>query len=308
MGSTAKRGLRYPEATALANTLHTQIKNLADDTDFLVDYTSIPGTGNMQRINNVAMFQESGSNLTGYIVVQTNFTFVDVMTRLHITGWCYQLKNNVIDITATFYPYSGSGNTEYVDIINNGSMNMQFVALYKRNSDNKVAIVMFPDTASNYWQYPKLVVDAMTGHSFQDPAVFKTGWSISRQTSLGAYTLLSSPSAAVKKWALAEDTGWINATLLNGWTNYASGFALGGYRRKAGVVYLQGLLVNGAPPGGGAIFQLPPGYRPAATHLCVNYNNGGAGRFDIDSGGNVSYQLGAAGWYSIAGVSFPCDQ
>src|SRR6478736_49691 len=276
MGSTAKRGLRYPEATALANTLHTQIKNLADDTDFLVDYTSIPGTGNMQRINNVAMFQESGSNLTGYIVVQTNFTFVDVMTRLHITGWCYQLKNNVIDITATFYPYSGSGNTEYVDIINNGSMNMQFVALYKRNSDNKVAIVMFPDTASNYWQYPKLVVDAMTGHSFQDPAVFKTGWSI--------------------------------ATLLNGWTNYASGFALGGYRRKAGVVYLQGLLVNGAPPGGGAIFQLPPGYRPAATHLCVNYNNGGAGRFDIDSGGNVSYQLGAAGWYSIAGVSFPCDQ
>jgi hypothetical protein len=33
MGTTPRRGLRYPESTVLANTLHTQIKNLADDVD-----------------------------------------------------------------------------------------------------------------------------------------------------------------------------------------------------------------------------------------------------------------------------------
>lgn len=32
MGTTSQ-GLRYPESTVLANTLHTQIKNLADDVD-----------------------------------------------------------------------------------------------------------------------------------------------------------------------------------------------------------------------------------------------------------------------------------
>lgn len=31
MGTTSPKGLRYPEPTALARTLHTQIKNLADD-------------------------------------------------------------------------------------------------------------------------------------------------------------------------------------------------------------------------------------------------------------------------------------
>lgn len=33
MGTTTNRALRYPEGTVLSNTLHTQIKNLADDVD-----------------------------------------------------------------------------------------------------------------------------------------------------------------------------------------------------------------------------------------------------------------------------------
>jgi hypothetical protein len=41
MGATA-RGLRYPEATVLANTLHTQIKNLADDVQEEFDGLVIP--------------------------------------------------------------------------------------------------------------------------------------------------------------------------------------------------------------------------------------------------------------------------
>lgn len=41
MGTTNPKGLRYPEPTAEARTLHTQIKNLADDTNaVLVNYDS----------------------------------------------------------------------------------------------------------------------------------------------------------------------------------------------------------------------------------------------------------------------------
>lgn len=41
MGITSRLALRYPEATALANTIHTQIKNLAEDVDSKLDFPSI---------------------------------------------------------------------------------------------------------------------------------------------------------------------------------------------------------------------------------------------------------------------------
>lgn len=41
MGTTTNRGLRYPEGVALGNTMHTQIKNLADDVDAKFQFPNV---------------------------------------------------------------------------------------------------------------------------------------------------------------------------------------------------------------------------------------------------------------------------
>ncbi len=68
---------------------------------------------------------------------------------------------------------------------------------------------------------------------------------------------LESVSDAIGNLAIA-DTGWINLTLINGW----SSGQLPQYRRKNGVVYLKG-----RPTGGSSttIAQLPVGFRPGGS-------------------------------------------
>lgn len=63
MGTTT-RSLRYPEATVLANTLHTQIKNLADDVTTQLNAVKVEIVGRelVQQLHGGGTFSNSGSD------------------------------------------------------------------------------------------------------------------------------------------------------------------------------------------------------------------------------------------------------
>ncbi|MGB8191408.1 MAG: hypothetical protein WCF67_05785, partial [Chitinophagaceae bacterium] len=99
--------------------------------------------------------------------------------------------------------------------------------------------------------------------------------------------------------ALPDDTGWTNATLLNGFANYNDPTYQGArFRRKGGVVHIEGLVMNGAV--NGVIFQLPVGYRPAKRIIFPTIINSNIiGRIDVEANGNVLANPGNPGWTSL---------
>jgi hypothetical protein len=100
-----------------------------------------------------------------------------------------------------------------------------------------------------------------------------------------------------------EDSGWINATLLNGFQNYGAPFQGARYRKKAGVVYIEGLIKSGSA--GAVIFQLPAGYRPAQQLIFANIYSGNLmARIDVDASGNVIANPMSTAWTNISGISF----
>ncbi|MFZ5852297.1 MAG: hypothetical protein ACOYY2_13015 [Actinomycetota bacterium] len=103
---------------------------------------------------------------------------------------------------------------------------------------------------------------------------------------------------------LLDDPGWQTPSLLNGWTNYANGYAAAGYRiDRTGEVWLKGLVRSGT----GIIFTLPVGYRPTRGQLIFRVPHGatsGCARVDVDVNGNVNSSSGAANWYDLGSIRF----
>lgn len=127
------------------------------------------------------------------------------------------------------------------------------------------------------------------------------------------------------------DSGWITPELFNGWVpeSGTTGYGVAGYRKIDGVVYCRGLVENGTD---GAIFNLPSGFRPSASHTCpaimnshmnttvlssagvghahISYRTQVGGRLDLYSNGNVSYNsfgVFGNGYVSLCNVMFPAD-
>lgn len=108
-----------------------------------------------------------------------------------------------------------------------------------------------------------------------------------------------------------EDTGWINASLQNGWANYGAPFETVQYRRKNGIVYIQGFCNSaGNRAVETIIFTLPAGFRPQADkHQPILTDTGtGATRVKIQSNGEFRVNsIGASTWVSFTNISFPAD-
>lgn len=115
-----------------------------------------------------------------------------------------------------------------------------------------------------------------------------------------------------RKTALIErnmniDTGWIDATLVNGWTDFGGAWAPAAFRRKNGITYIRGLIIPGANAAGA--FNLAAGFRPGADIIMQGNTNSTsqiAGRFDILATGPVVPQ-GAVGWIAV-NCSFIAEQ
>lgn len=103
-----------------------------------------------------------------------------------------------------------------------------------------------------------------------------------------------------------RNRGWIAPTLLNGWTNFGSGYETAGYYKDAlGFIRLKGLIKGGTM--GTAAFVLPSGYRPSYRKMFPVLTSGGIGRVDIDTAGNVlimNYGTAANGYVSLDGIVF----
>lgn len=97
-------------------------------------------------------------------------------------------------------------------------------------------------------------------------------------------------------------SGWIAATLLNGWTNFGSGFANAEYRLWSdGWVELRGLIKNTvAPAATSDILILPVGYRPTAGIIYATNAAHGFGAIYTLSSGELKYQSGSITFLSIA--------
>jgi hypothetical protein len=130
----------------------------------------------------------------------------------------------------------------------------------------------------------------------------------------GTYTLRTAAAGANPiVWAtttsFAADTGWQAPTLAAGWTNFAGGFTVAGYKRDAtGRVHLRGLIQkNVAIVAGDVPFTLPAGFRPTGAEMFDRLCQDGAQkRIDVGAAGGVAVQTGTAGaaWVTLAGISF----
>jgi hypothetical protein len=103
---------------------------------------------------------------------------------------------------------------------------------------------------------------------------------------------------------------WQTPSLQNGWVIYPETTGNpptpmynppGYFKDSFGIVHLRGLVQNG----GGTIFTLPVGYRPAYRELqAVQTWNNTIGRLDVHTDGQVIMQQGNNGWFSLDGVTF----
>ena len=102
-------------------------------------------------------------------------------------------------------------------------------------------------------------------------------------------------------------TGWTTLAMQNGWYDYGGTFTTAGFRMTSyGLVILKGLEVKttSVPVSGEVLGQLPMGYRPSIAMLYENTSSTGTGRIDITAAGQILYQVGGAGFYSLDGLSF----
>jgi len=103
--------------------------------------------------------------------------------------------------------------------------------------------------------------------------------------------------------AITDDTGWNNAALQNGFLNYGDPYQIARYRRKGGIVYIEGLIKAGLTRG--VIFQLPPGYRPTKLLIfAAMISSNILGRIDIKPDGIIIADPGNTDWTNLTGISF----
>jgi Tfp pilus assembly protein PilE len=104
------------------------------------------------------------------------------------------------------------------------------------------------------------------------------------------------------------DTSWNTLPLQNSWTHYGSPYSTPKYRKTSdGVVVVQGMLKRSSAAGAGStIANLPIGYRPSTGNLIfINSTNSNTyARTDIFTDGNIVFQGGSNGWYSLDNIMF----
>lgn len=113
-----------------------------------------------------------------------------------------------------------------------------------------------------------------------------------------------------------DDSGWVPInSFANGWNYYggsytANVFSSAAWRKKAGIVYLRGLIYNGTITSGTIMFTLPVGFRPTAglSRLFNTTSNDAICRIDVQGDGAVKTGPGVnAVWVSLDGIIFVAD-
>jgi len=104
-----------------------------------------------------------------------------------------------------------------------------------------------------------------------------------------------------------EDSGWKAEKLPPGITRYSTLYHSARYRKKNGVVYIEGMVKGGTATDELVLFTLPIGYRPTKRIILNTFRANGIQRTDVESNGNVRCYKYNPGWTSISGISFLVD-
>lgn len=106
-----------------------------------------------------------------------------------------------------------------------------------------------------------------------------------------------------------SDSGWVAATLQNGWTNYGSGYQEARYRKVGGEVYLEGTISPGTTTSGTAVFTLPTDMRPVSYLRVTASSNNASGftRFEVNPNGSFQILTPAPSGATSFTVSFRVD-
>jgi hypothetical protein len=100
---------------------------------------------------------------------------------------------------------------------------------------------------------------------------------------------------------------WTALTLLNGWTNYGTGYPFGEFRMHPGsLVEVRGMVANGTASD---IAQLPEGARPQYRLLLPSIGGGNSlGRIDVTNTGFINYQAGTKSFMTLDAIRFTAEQ
>jgi hypothetical protein len=102
---------------------------------------------------------------------------------------------------------------------------------------------------------------------------------------------------------VVQDSGWVNITLVATFTNFGAPNEVARYRKKGGVVYLEGAIKGGAA--GGTITTLPVGFRPANTITFIaSTSSATPARITIASTGVVTGAAINTTFTSLSGIVF----
>jgi hypothetical protein len=100
-----------------------------------------------------------------------------------------------------------------------------------------------------------------------------------------------------------QDTGWVNAALLNSFINFGAPHEVARYRKKGGVVYLEGVVKFGGS--NTIMMQLPVGFRPAnVLSFIVATNSTAFGRISVAPSGDVICNVVNTAFTSLSGITF----
>lgn len=292
---TSRLSLPYPTTADSLSTVDDTLQSLAEAVDEKLDIRRFTTTG-LKYAKNLAYYEEGSPNLAGYIVVQTNLTMGNYMMRFDFRGYMYSPYNNVVDLTVTAYAFQADSQYYNVDVSNKGTMQFSDIRLLTRTSDGKLAIALLPDTPSNLWQYPKMVVDAYVGHTEATNAQL-SGWTLTRQANLSAWTF--------KKQALSGL--WQALTFSGNWINYGEDWQTARFKKVGSVVSIQGLIKSGTM--GSVVGNLPEGFRPGGGKIIFSaQTDTGQGRVDVEQNGNIVAQGGGTGYFSLSNIQFIAER
>lgn len=169
--------------TVTENTLTSQSSSITSLQNSLTTTTNVAnaalpkiqgGTGTIKMFRSALVWQQSGANLTGNIVIQTPITFTSKMFRLAITGYNYLAGKADINLNVGGYAYTGTSLINH-GVVNSGTLPMR-VRMGIRNST--VVLILTSQAPNGYWQYPKFNLDAEIGYT-TPPDDWITGWSAS---------------------------------------------------------------------------------------------------------------------------------
>jgi hypothetical protein len=100
-----------------------------------------------------------------------------------------------------------------------------------------------------------------------------------------------------------QDSGWINLGLINSFANFGSPYEVARYRKKGGVVYLEGVVKFGGS--NTVIAQLPAGFRPSnMLSFTVSTNSATVGRINIAASGDILAASINTAFTSLSGIVF----